>query len=155
MKTNYLKIMKIILITIAVIAFVFIAFRYPTVDFTVDSAEGIQFHKESWSEILELAKKENKLIFLDIYATWCGPCKKLKAKTFSDKEVGTFYNPAFINVTLDGENGKGVELAAKYGVRAYPTLLFINSNGNVVANTAGYHTAKELIELGETLKNKN
>jgi len=101
---------------------------------------------------LGLAKKENKLIFLDVYATWCGPCKKLKSKTFSDKEVGDFYNQTFINVALDGEKGEGLELARKYGVRGYPTLLFIDANGKVVSGTSGYHNPSEFIALGKASK---
>jgi thioredoxin 1 len=94
------------------------------------------------------------LVFLDIYATWCGPCKSLKSTTFADSEVGAYYNETFINVALDGEKGEGLELAKKYGVTGYPTLLFINSDGIVVSSNAGYRNAKELIGLGKTVQNK-
>lgn len=141
--------MKTIIIGLAIIAFAFMAFRYPKVDFKVDSESGIQFHKGTFEEALDLAKKENKLIFLDIYATWCGPCKKLKSKTFSNKEVGDFYNDVFVNVALDGENGEGLVLARKYGVRGYPTLLFIDASEKVVGQTSGYHSPSELIGLGK------
>ncbi len=53
-----------------------------------EKAAGIMFHEGTWAEALELAKSENKPIFLDVYATWCGPCKRLKKNTFSDQEVG-------------------------------------------------------------------
>lgn len=150
-----IQIMKTIFLGLAVIALVFMAFRYQKVDFKVDSESGIQFHKGTFQQAMELAEKENKLIFLDIYATWCGPCKKLKSTTFSNKEVGDFYNQSFINIALDGENGEGVELARKYGVRGYPTLLFIDASGKVVGQTSGYHSPSELIGIGKKFtKNK-
>lgn len=90
-----------------------------------------------------------KTIFLDVYATWCGPCKVLKAHTFSAEEVGAFYNLNFINVTIDGEKGEGAELAKKFGVQAYPSLFFIDQNGKLVSGTNGYHTPNQLIRLGK------
>lgn len=144
-----------IYIALAVISLVAVfAFENSKVDFKVDTEKGIQFHKGSWNEALQLAKTENKLIFLDIYATWCGPCKRLKSRTFSNEEVGNLYNQTFINVALDGEKGEGLELVRKYKVRGYPTLLFIDANGNVVAGTAGYHSPSEFITLGRSIKNQ-
>ncbi len=120
-----------------------------------EKAAGIMFHEGTWAEALELSKSENKPIFLDVYATWCGPCKRLKKNTFSDREVGEFFNAAFINVAVDGEKGEGLELARKYGVNAYPSLIFINQNGEVISYTKGYHNAKQFLGLGqEVLKKK-
>jgi thioredoxin-related protein len=81
-------------------------------------------------------------------------CKKLKSKTFSNKEVGDFFNSSFVNASLDGEEQEGSELAVKYGVQGYPTLLFINGDGNVVERASGYHNANELIRLGKTAINR-
>ncbi|PKP09513.1 MAG: thioredoxin [Bacteroidetes bacterium HGW-Bacteroidetes-4] len=114
-----------------------------------DGAKGINFYSGTWSEALELAKKENKLIFLDISASWCGPCKMLKNNTFPNEAVGTFYNANFINIALDGEKGEGATLARKYGLTAYPTLIFIDGNGKLVAKTTGYHNAGQFLELGQ------
>lgn len=115
------------------------------------AAGGIQFQHGSWNEALQQAKKENKLIFLDIYATWCGPCKRLKATTFSDKEVGSFYNAHFINMALDGEQGEGALLAGQYGLQGYPTLLFINAEGKIVNAVSGYQTPADLLQLGKSV----
>ena len=72
-------------------------------------AQGIQFREGSWKEILEIAKKENKLVFVDNYTSWCGPCKKMVSEVFPLKEVGDFYNANFICYKLDCEKGDGVE----------------------------------------------
>jgi len=142
---------KLFILATAIIVLVVVAFKAPKVNFDEDVTGGIQFKKESWNDVLKQAKKENKLIFLDIYATWCGPCKRLKSNTFSNEEVGKLYNQKFINVALDGEKGEGLTLAQKYGVRSYPTLLFLDGNGNIVVRTGGYHNSDEFIELGKTV----
>lgn len=113
------------------------------------SDTGIQFTSISFEEALKLAKKEKKNIFLDAYASWCGPCKMLKKNIFTQKEVGDFYNSNFINMAIDMEQGEGPKLAQKYKVQAYPTLLFINHKGEVVGSALGYHQADEIIALGK------
>ena len=115
---------------------------------------GIAFHQGTWNEALRLAKEEGKPIFLDIYASWCGPCKMLKARTFPNDEVGKFYNTNFINVAVDGEKGEGIELAQKYKIRGYPTLIFLNSNGEIIAQTAGYRNPKQFIDIGKQIIQK-
>ncbi len=107
----------------------------------------IEFKQGSWEEILKAARDENKVIFLDIYATWCGPCKMLKKNTFTDKEVGEYFNAHFINVTLDGEKGEGALLAKKYELHAYPTMLFIQPDGKAKAEAVGYQTPRKLLEF--------
>lgn len=117
--------------------------------------EGIKFFEGTWEEALALAKKENKLIFLDVYATWCGPCKVLKAKTFPDKEAGNYFNEHFINITLDGEKGEGVKVARQLNVAAYPSLFVLNSKGEPIVSYAGYLKPEELIQLGKAgMENK-
>ena len=116
---------------------------------TINEETGIRFVEPSWSKVLEEAKKQDKLIFLDAYTTWCGPCKLLKSKTFTDEKAGKFFNDNFINVAFDMEAGDGVKLAEKYNVNAYPTLLILDKNGKIVTYTIGFINAKELIRFGE------
>ncbi len=63
-------------------------------------AQGIVFHEGNWLSALEKAEQENKLIFLDAYTTWCGPCKMMDKQTFVDSAVGVLYNRQFINVKM-------------------------------------------------------
>ena len=113
-----------------------------------DSEEGIQFFKGSWGEALQKAKEDNKPIFLDVYASWCGPCKKLKKETFPNADAGTYFNENYINVTLDAEKGDGIELAKSLNVHAYPSLFILNSEGDPVVYYPGYLGPDDLIELG-------
>lgn len=119
-----------------------------------NSDNGINFYRGTWQQALEQAQKENKLIFLDLYASWCGPCKMLKSKTFTNADVGQFFNKNFINYAVDAEKGTGIELAKKFKITGYPTLLFIDSNGNLVAKTMGYHTPAQLLDVGKQIEKR-
>lgn len=110
--------------------------------------DGIKFQNISWTEALEKAASENKLIFVDAYTTWCGPCKKMVKEVFPQKEVASFYNQSFINYSIDMEKGEGPRLAKTYKVALYPTLLFIASDGSLVHRAAGFHDATKLMDLG-------
>jgi thioredoxin 1 len=115
----------------------------------IDNEEGLVFFKGTWQETLEKAEKEDKLIFLDAYASWCGPCKAMQQNVFPTQKLGEFYNANFINVKIDMEKGEGPALSAKYGVRAYPSLFFIDSDGQVVKSALGYQNVNKLLKLGE------
>lgn len=122
-------------------------------DSTADEAVtgGIDFFKGTWDEALIKAKKENKMVFLDAYASWCGPCKKMKRNVFTDTAVATFFNSNFVNVATDMEKGEGVMIADKFGIDSYPTLLFTNGDGVQLARESGYQDPEELIELAKTV----
>lgn len=112
-------------------------------------AQGIAFHEGDWAAALEKAKKEDKLIFMDCYTTWCGPCKMMAKSVFTDKSVGAFFNDRFVNVKMDMEKGEGRQLAQTYQVRAYPTLLFVDGEGKVVHKALGARQVADFIELGK------
>ena len=95
------------------------------------AAEGIVFEQGTWQEALNKAKAENKLIFMDCYTSWCGPCKMLAKEVFTDPDAAKFFNEHFVNVKFDMEKGEGVALKEKYGVHAFPTLNFINAQGEL------------------------
>jgi len=110
----------------------------------------IDFEKGTFKEALAKAEAEDKLIFMDAYAVWCGPCKMMDREVFANAEVGDFYNEHFVNVKMDMEKGEGVVLAERYGVQAYPSLLFLNSQGELVHRGVGYHEAGAFEQLGRT-----
>lgn len=112
-------------------------------------AQGIQFREGSWKEILEIAKKENKLVFVDSYTSWCGPCKKMVKEIFPLKEVGDFYNANFICYKLDCEKGDGVEVAKTYQITSFPTYLFVDGNGKLFYRSGAYMTAEKFIAEGK------
>ncbi len=100
-------------------------------------SEGIRFEHKPWQELLEQAKSESKLLFIDAYAEWCGPCKWMAVNIFPDSAVGAFMNTHFINAKIDMEKGEGPDLQKKYEVRAYPTYLFVNGEGELIHRFCG------------------
>lgn len=117
-------------------------------------AQGIEFLEGDWKAALAEAKKERKLIFVDAYAAWCGPCKRMAATVFTQKEAGDFFNQKFINFKIDMEKGEGPSFGQKYPVRAYPTLMFIDYDGQLVHQKVGAQSLTNLISLGETALSK-
>lgn len=95
-------------------------------------AQGIVFETGTLSEALEKAGKENKLVFVDFYTDWCGPCKKMSSSVFTDGEVGAYFNEKFVNCKIDAEKGEGPELAKKYKIKGYPSMFFLNPDGSAV-----------------------
>lgn len=115
---------------------------------TLAQSKGIRFSDGNWTTLLAEAKQSGKLIFMDAYATWCGPCKWMKANVFSQADVGALYNRNFINAYIDMEKGEGIELRRKYDIHAYPTALYINGEGEVVHKTVGQCSATDFIQQG-------
>lgn len=100
----------------------------------------------------KLAKAENKLVFVDCYTTWCGPCKYMDANIFTQPEVADFYNENFINVKLDMEAGEGEVFAGWYEVRSYPTYIFLDVSSRrkqLVHRTVGSMDAETFIQFGK------
>ncbi len=93
------------------------------------SQDGIKFETGSWKEVLEKARTQNKLVFIDVYTEWCGPCKQMVKNIFPLKVVGDMFNEKFINYKIDAEKGEGIEIGNKYNVKGYPTYLFVNGDG--------------------------
>ena len=122
---------------------------------TILSAQGIEFFHGPWKDALELAKESGKPLFVDSYATWCGPCKRMAKNVFTQDEVGKFYNKNFINLKLDMEKEDGVKFGHKYPVNAYPTLFFLDGNGKVIQKVKGGKTVDALLNLGEIVLKKH
>jgi thiol-disulfide isomerase/thioredoxin len=112
--------------------------------------KGIQFIHEQYAKALATAKEQNKLVFMDAYTTWCGPCKMMAKKVFTDSAVGNLYNEKFVNLKLDMERDEGLTAFQRYGIEGYPTLLFLNGDGDVVHKALGYQDIPEFLELAKT-----
>ena len=94
--------------------------------------QGTVFEKGTLKELLALADEQDKHLFVDVYATWCGPCQIMAKQIFPQQKVGEFFNKTFVNAKFDAEKGEGVDVAKRYSVKAYPTFLILDSDGEEV-----------------------
>ncbi len=118
-------------------------------------AQGIRFTEGNWKEVLEMAGREGKLVFVDCYTDWCQPCRKMEKQIFPSKKVGKFFNEHFINVKMDMERGEGPVLLNTYKINAFPTLLFVNAEGAEVYRVAGAKDEGGLLKVAaEALASK-
>jgi thioredoxin-related protein len=130
-------------------------------------SQGMNFEKNTtWEKVVAKAKAENKLIFVDCYTTWCGPCKKLDAEVFPNPEVGEFFNKHFVNLKVQMDTTKndteyirewwivGQEWHKTYGVWAYPSFLVFDSNGEIADRGVGFSPVAQFLEKGKELINR-
>lgn len=129
---------------------VFVCFFFVSQSF----AQGIEFFHGTWDEAMELAKKDGKVIFVDAYTTWCGPCKRMARNTFPDPKVGEFFNENFVNMKIDMEKPMGRTFQRKYPVQAFPTLYWIGPDGETVHRQKGAQDAVNFLKLGKHVISK-
>ena len=96
---------------------------------TFSSFSQINFQNLSIEEAKEKATAENKKIFIDVFTTWCGPCKVIDRDVFKAKEIGDRMNPDYISIKIDAENHPDNLKVRAYGIPGYPTMLIIDGNG--------------------------
>jgi len=107
-----------------------------------------KFIEDSWSGLKEVAKEQNKLIFVDLYFTGCAPCAKMDKEVFPNAEVSNYLNKHFVSFKSDIlKEDIGKKLSLKYGVTGFPTFLFLNADGKIIDISAGGHSVDEFLVL--------
>ena len=115
-------------------------------------AQGIVFFEGTFEDALVKAKESNKLVFVDFYAVWCGPCKQMAEKVFPDEEVGKYMNEKFVCLQVDVEKeGWQKDVAEKYNVSLLPTLIFFKTDGTVIQRLAGAREKGDLLNAGKVV----
>ena len=109
--------------------------------------KGIAFLPEGtlFKDAVAKAQQTGKMIFLDCYTSWCGPCKMMANTVFPQEKVGAYMNPRFVSIKIDMEKGEGVELTKKLQISAFPTFIFFNSNGEEIGRFLGGCDADKFI----------
>jgi thiol-disulfide isomerase/thioredoxin len=128
--------------------------------FSIAQSQGIAFeHGLSWQEVLQKAQRENKYVFVDCYATWCGPCKWMDKKVYPIDSVGVFMNQRYISVRIqmdttpqDNEESRRWYAIAhtvedKYHIGAYPAFLFFSPDGVVRHKDIGGKNITEFLSM--------
>ncbi|MCE1164561.1 MAG: thioredoxin fold domain-containing protein [Bacteroidetes bacterium] len=132
---------KILIIALLLTAFAFRAY-----------SNEIEFTKGTYAEVLAKAKAENKVLMIDFFTDWCKWCVELDKKVYTNSEVADFANAKQINWKIDAEKGEGIDLAKKFNVSGYPTIVFVNGDGNEIDRIIGYFPAKDFLQ---TMKDYN
>lgn len=127
------------------------------------NGSGIQWAQYlSWEEIFEKAKNEQKYIFIDCYTTWCGPCRLMDSIVYVDKEVGQLFMDKFISIKVQMDKTKKDNIQVKnwykiadsiskiYRIRAFPSLIFLSPNGNIVKKVSGYKNVNDFISIAKS-----
>jgi thioredoxin-related protein len=135
----------------------------------------------TFEEAVEAQKNEPRKIMVDAYTIWCGPCKLLDKNTFQNKDVADYVNKNYYAVKFNAEGNETVvfkentfnnpnfdptkkgrnsshQLADYFGVRAYPTILFLDEESNLIGPIPGYKTPQQLelfLKLFKTNDYKN
>lgn len=111
--------------------------------------QGIEFFKGTYDEALAQAAKENKIIFIDFYADWCGPCKAMEKEVFTDSLVGEYFNRKIISLQINTEKKENKDVVKKYKVSAMPTLAFIQPGGKIISIAAGARDQNDLLKMAK------
>lgn len=110
------------------------------------SQSGIVFEQRlTLQAAVAKARQSGKLVFVDFQASWCGPCRQLKRTTFQDAAVGQYFQQHFVSLAVDVEEGEGPTLAEQFDIKALPTLIILNSRGEVVGRTIGFQSVDQLL----------
>ncbi len=120
-------------------------------------AQGMAFEPEGTTleQASVKAKAENKLIFLDCFTTWCGPCKKMAREVFPQETVGKYMNDKYVNLQIDMEGEYGAPLAKKLQISAYPTFVIFNADAKEIGRFLGSHDAFSFIQKVEETSKDN
>lgn len=104
----------------------------------------VKWSDGTYAQVLERAKQENRYVFIDFYATWCGPCKRLDEVTYPDAKVSELLN-SMVPVKWDAEKDPWLATAKQYKVSAYPTLIVLDPSGKEVDRHLGFLEAAEFV----------
>lgn len=108
-------------------------------------SQGVDFQHISFDEAIIRAKATNKMIFMDCYTSWCGPCKYMAEQVFTLAKAGDYFNTRYINIKIDMEKGEGKALAERFAVQVFPTFLLIDTAGTVQARVEGSGKLDEFV----------
>lgn len=106
----------------------------------------VKFEDKSPDALHELATKQGKLVFIDLYASWCPPCRMMERQVFSRKDVGEFMDQRFVAAKFDTDKPTGKELMKRYGKGSIPLYLVFDTQGELLGRIQGAADAETFME---------
>jgi thiol:disulfide interchange protein len=104
------------------------------------------FYSGSYDDFLREARKQGKVAILDFWAAWCAPCKKMDKETFANAELANHLNENFLIYKVNVDTFDGMEIANRFGVESFPTIITLDSRGRFIDELKGFFPANQLIE---------
>jgi thioredoxin 1 len=150
-KKRFLKMKKTIVLTTLTLLFSFGA----TSNVSAQKNSSTNFFKGSYDEVLREAKKQNKSVLLDFYAAWCSPCQRLDRETFANKDFAQYANQNILVYKVDIESFDGMEIAEKFGVDVFPSMLLMDAKKRKIASYKGFYEANFLQKEIAKYSNRN
>ena len=114
-----------------------------------EASDGVFVSSKTLTSVLENAQAEEKIVFVDMYTTWCTPCKVMDEEVYTDPSVVAFLKNNMISYKVDAEKGNGPDLTIIYSVQVYPTLLFLDDKGREIVRSDGALSTTGFLELAE------
>ena len=109
------------------------------------SGTGVSFQNSDYNQVLNAAKSQNKLVLLDFTAPWCHPCKRMDRETFTDETLSQYVNDRFVSYKVDVKYFDAMDIADKFNVKAYPTILVLSPYEKEIKRVLGFQTADGLL----------
>ena len=110
------------------------------------AAAQVRFETKSTDAVREMALRSGKLVLIDLYASWCPPCRMMEREVFSRKDVGDFMQQRFVAAKYDTDKPTGKELMKRYGSGAIPLYLVFDTQGELLGRIQGASAPKEFME---------
>lgn len=120
---------------------------------TLPLSAQVKFHTGAVDELYSNLDNE-KLIFMDLYASWCPPCKMMERDVFSREDVGKFMSENFLSAKYNVDEAIGKELSRTYSVSSIPTYLIFNPEGELVGRMSGSMPAEKFISAMQEILDK-
>lgn len=111
----------------------------------------VRFESRSTDAVRAMAAERNKLVFIDLFATWCPPCRMMEREVFSREDVGEFMAERFVCAQYDVDKSTGRALMRKYGVRSVPTYMIFDIEGELLGSITGGSSAGEFMKSVERI----
>ncbi len=111
------------------------------------NSNGIFTSSQTLTSILEEAQEEGKIVFVDMYTTWCAPCKVMDEEVYTHQSVHDLFKDKVISYKVDAEKANGPDLALIYNVQVYPTLLFLDDKGREIVRSDGALSTTGFLDL--------
>lgn len=105
----------------------------------------VRFETCSTDELRELAVRSGKRVFIDLYASWCGPCRQMERDVFSQRAVGEFFDRRFVAAKYSVDRSTGRQLMQRYGNGAIPLYLIFDTEGNLLGRIEGAAPAEKFL----------